>query len=83
MLSASCGSGAVSAEILDIRLVERGVYVVRPGPARVHSGIGTEDVVVGQQVGEAQLLDPLNVGTDRAAVGANLGLREHDAYIHD
>ena len=65
------------------RLVERRVDVVGPGPRLVHARIGAEHVVVGQDVGEAKLLDPLSVGADGAAIGADLGLRKHDADIHE
>ena len=41
------------------RLVERGVDVVGPAPAGVHGRVGADHVVVGQQVGEAELVDPL------------------------
>ena len=41
------------------RLVERRVDVVGPVPVLVHGRISAEHVVVGQQVGEAKLLDPL------------------------
>jgi hypothetical protein len=34
-------------------------------------------------VGEAKLLDPLTVSADGAAIGSDLRLREHHAYIHD
>ena len=39
------------------RLVERRVHVVRAVPRRVRLGIGAEHVVVGEQVGEPELLD--------------------------
>ena len=64
------------------RLVKRRVDVVRAVPRRVHLGIGAEHVVVREQVREAELLDPLRVRADRAAVRADLGLGEHDAYLH-
>ena len=56
--------------------------VVRAAPAVVHRGVGAEHVVVGEEVGEAELLDPLGVRPHRADVGADLGLREHDADAH-
>jgi hypothetical protein len=67
----------------DQRLVERRVDVVRPGPRLVHDRIGAEHVVVGQDVGKAKLLDPRSVGADGTAIGADLGLREHYADIHE
>ena len=47
------------------RLVERGVHVVRTGPADVNRGVGADDMVVRQQVGETQFLYALAVGTHR------------------
>ena len=64
------------------RLVERRVDVVRAAPRLVHLGIGAEHVVVGQQVLEAELLDALRVRADRAPIGADLRLREHDTDLH-
>jgi hypothetical protein len=48
----------------------------------MQSRIRAEDVVVGEYVAEAQLLDLLGVGADRAAVSADLGLRENNACLH-
>ncbi len=47
------------------RLVERGGRSYGP-PARVHRRVGADHVVVGQHVGEAELLDALAVGPDGA-----------------
>jgi hypothetical protein len=44
--------------------------------------VGTEDVVVGEDVPEAELLDALGVRTDGAHVGTDLGLGEHGADLH-
>jgi hypothetical protein len=46
--------------------------------------VRTDDVVVGQQMGEPQLLDPLAVRADRAGVSAELRLgKDHsDAHVH-
>jgi hypothetical protein len=65
------------------RLVEGRVDVVRPVPAVMHSRVGTEDVIVGEDVGETQLLGPLTVRPHRAGVAANFCLRENKAYLHD
>jgi hypothetical protein len=32
---------------------------------------------------KAQLFDPLGICADGGALGADLGLREHDTYLHD
>jgi hypothetical protein len=48
----------------------------------MHRRVSAKYVVVGQDVAEAQFLDPLSIGTDRAAVGADLCLRKHDADVH-
>ena len=64
------------------RLVKRGVDVVGAGPRRVDLGIRAEHVVVGQQVREAELLDPLRVGADGSPVGADLGLGKDDTDLH-
>jgi hypothetical protein len=63
-------------------LTKRAVDVVGTGPARVEGAVGAEHVVVGQDVGVAQLLDALHVGPDRTAVDGQLGLREHHSDAH-
>jgi hypothetical protein len=63
--------------------VESSVDVVRPVPSLMHGRIGTEYVVVGEDVGEAQFLGPLAVGADGTAVAAQFCLREGKTYIHE
>ena len=48
----------------------------------MHVGIGPEHVVVGQDVGEAEVFHLLGVGAHRAHVGSDLGLGEDDADSH-
>ena len=54
-----------------------------PVPAGVDRRVGADDVVVGQQVGVSRALDRFGVGADRARVGADLGLGEHDTDPHE
>ncbi len=63
--------------------MERRVDVVGTGPRLVDSRIGAQHVVIGQDMREAKLLDPLCVRADSAAVGADLGLRKYDANFHE
>ena len=63
--------------------MERRVDVVRPVPGCVHLGVRADDVVVREQVPIALLLDRLAVLPHRADVATELGLREHDAELHD
>jgi hypothetical protein len=63
-------------------LVERGGDVVGAGVAGVPGRVGAEDVLVGEQVSEAEVLDALGVGADGARVGADLGLGEDDTDLH-
>jgi hypothetical protein len=58
------------------------VHVVGAGPALVNRGVGTDDMVVGKQMGVAELLHSLGVGAHRADIAAQLGLREHNANLH-
>src|SRR5260370_38748440 len=44
--------------------------------------VRAEDVVVGQDVSEAQFLDSKSVRAHGAGVGADLRLREHDTDAH-
>ncbi len=67
----------------DERLVESRVDVIRPGPRLVNGRVRAEHVVVGENVGEAELLHPLAVGAYSAAIGSDLGLRKDHPYIHD
>src|SRR5262249_38659699 len=60
------------------RLLERRLHVVRAGPASMYLRVGADDVVVGEDVGETELLDRLAVRPHRADVAAELGLREDD-----
>ncbi|MBO0830602.1 MAG: hypothetical protein J2P28_08010 [Actinobacteria bacterium] len=63
--------------------MERGVDVVGASPRGVHRRVCAEHVIVGQYVGEAQFLNSLSVSADGTAIGADLGLREYDAYLHE
>jgi DNA-binding transcriptional MerR regulator/effector-binding domain-containing protein len=63
-------------------LVERGEAVVGPVPGLVHARIGPEDMVVGQQVGEAEGLDALPVGPHRPHIATELRLREDHTDLH-
>jgi hypothetical protein len=49
----------------------------------VHGRVSAHDVVISEDVREAKLLNPLSVSADGTPIGADLGLREHDADIHD
>ncbi len=62
--------------------MERRAHVVGTGPGLMHLGVGTQHVVIGQQMGEAKLLDPLGVSADGTSIGADLGLRENDTDLH-
>jgi hypothetical protein len=44
--------------------------------------VGADDVVVRQDVGEAELVDSFAVGAKRADLTAELGLGEHDTDAH-
>jgi hypothetical protein len=46
-------------------------------------GVRPDDVVVGQDVLETEILDALPVPTEGTHVGADLGLREDDTDAHD
>jgi endonuclease III len=48
----------------------------------VHFGIGTDNVIVGQQMRETALFDTFPVDTHRGRVTAELGLGEHHANSH-
>ena len=63
------------------RLVERDVLVVGAAEAAVAAAVGAEHVVVGQQVGEAELLDALQVGPDGARIRADLVVGQHRAVV--
>ena len=53
----------------DDGVVVHQVHVVGPGPALVDLRVGAEDVVVGEDVPERELLDALGVRTDGVHVG--------------
>ncbi len=63
--------------------MEGRVDVIRTGPRLVDRRIGAQHVVVGQDVGEAKLLDALPERADSAAIWSDLGLRKYDANIHE
>ena len=63
-------------------LVEGAVDVVGTPPVPVGRRIRADDMVVGQDVPEAQLLDTCHVATGCPRVGGQLGLRIYDAYLH-
>ena len=63
--------------------MERGVHVVGYGPPGVHVGISALDMVVGQEVREAQLFDPMAVGAHRAAIAAQFCLWKHHIDPHN
>jgi hypothetical protein len=48
----------------------------------MYGGIGADDVIVGQQVAESELLRPQRVGPYGADVGPDLGLRKYNANVH-
>ena len=58
------------------------VDVVRAADVAVHGRVGAQHVVVGRQVGVAQVGDGLPVGAHGAPVAAQLGLREHHSDFH-
>ena len=66
------------------RLVERGVHVVGAVPPLVHCRVGADDVVVDEDVAEAELLDPFAVGAHCAGVATEFRLRERhsDSHVH-
>ncbi len=64
------------------RLMERGVLVVGAFEAARPLSLGADDVVVDEQVGCAELLQTLRVGSDGAWVGADLAVGEHGAELH-
>ena len=53
-----------------------------PVPARVDRRVGADDVVVDEDVAEAELLDALAVGAHRAGVAAEFRLRERHSNSH-
>ena len=58
------------------------MHVVGAGPALVNRRVGTDHVVVGEQVGVAELLDALGVCAHRADVATEFRLGEHHADAH-
>ena len=64
------------------RLVERGVLVVGAFEAARPLSLGADDVVVDEQVGCAELLQTLRVGSDGTWVGADLVVRQDGAELH-
>ena len=64
------------------RLMERRVDVVGTAPVLMNLRVGAHDVVVRQDVGVTELLDPFAVRAHRAHVAAELGLGEHHADAH-
>src|SRR5271166_2428418 len=58
------------------------VDIVGALPAPVHRRVGADDVVVGEDVREAQFLDALPICTYDCGVSTKLGLREHDTSAH-
>jgi hypothetical protein len=63
-------------------LVEHVRLRVRPDPSGPVGGRGAEDVVVGDQVVEAEVLDGLGEVADDDRVRADLGLGENHAEPH-
>jgi hypothetical protein len=66
----------------DERLVEGGVYVVRSVPSPVDVRVGTEHVVVHQDVAVAEFLDALGVCPHGAWVAAEFGLGKCHSDAH-
>ena len=64
------------------RLVKCGVDVVVTLPALVHRRVGAHDVVVGEDVREAQFLDALPIRAYGCGVSTKLGLREYHTNAH-
>ena len=64
------------------RLVKGRANVVGSGPALVNRGVRAYDMVVGEQMGVAKLLNPLRVVAHRADIAAQLGLRKDDTDLH-
>ncbi len=64
------------------RLAEGVVDRVGTAEIAVHRRVRAEHVVVGRQVGVAEVRDRLSQGADCAPVAAHLGLGEDDADVH-
>jgi hypothetical protein len=60
--------------VQDKRLMERGIQIVRALPVRIGGRVGTDHVVVRQDVAETELLDASDVAADRPRIGRKLGL---------
>ncbi|CNH15352.1 Uncharacterised protein [Mycobacterium tuberculosis] len=48
----------------------------------MHRGVGADDVVVGQDVGESELFHALGVSAEDGGISPELGLRERDSKTH-
>ena len=55
--------------------MERGVHVVGPVPTLVHRGVRADDVVIDEDVAEAELLHAFAVRAHRARVATEFRLR--------
>ena len=56
---------------------------VRAAPVRATAlRVGTEHVIVHEQMLETETLDRLRIGADAARIGADLGLWEDNAKLH-
>ena len=62
--------------------MKRRVHVVGPGPPFVNRRIGTDHVVVCEQMGVAELLDALGVCTRGADIATEFSLGEDHADAH-
>jgi hypothetical protein len=78
-LEPGCRSGQVAEE--NEGLVERALRRVGGGQVRVHRHVSAEDVVVREEMRVPEVLSRFGEGTDRAVVGADLGLRKYDAQL--
>ena len=64
------------------RLVECGVHVVGAVPTLVHPGVRADDVVIDEDVAEAELLHAFAVRAHRARVATEFRLRERHSNSH-
>src|SRR5688500_11344072 len=62
--------------------MKRGLISIGPREAFWTIRVGTEHMVIGQHVREAQALGRLGIIADGGRVGADLGLRKHHTYSH-
>ena len=62
--------------------MERNVLVVWAFEAAVPVTVGSEHVVIGEQMRHAKLLDAFEVGAERSGIRPDLVVREHRPDLH-